>query len=205
MPINKLKALSIRAKKLRYYDTNELDDIIQKTKMLMGILFPIKFTYTSEIDSIKFSPTFYVTGQPQSIDFKKWIEGQQTLINFINTRIEEWELQQNKSNVNKPEYIVTEKIVKVKDDQRIKELELEIQKFKAKRKRMKIATWGSIITVGLAVIGGTFIFGKYFGENKFDQVKINLSNQNKELKDSIVIYQNRVENLKDSLNIFIGP
>ncbi|WP_339754585.1 hypothetical protein [Algoriphagus aquimarinus] len=50
------------------------------------------------------------------------------------------------------------------------------------------------LTILIALIGGSFVFGKYIGENRFDQKKIDLTEENK-----ILIEDNF--NLKESLNL----
>lgn len=64
---------------------------------------------------------------------------------------------------------------------------------KMERKSISRSEWIAIVPTLLGLIGGSFFFGKYIGENRFDNEKIELTDKNKNL---------RIENnsLKDSLN-----
>lgn len=68
----------------------------------------------------------------------------------------------------------------------------DILKDQIKGKPFTRNEWIAIIPIILVLLGGSFLFGKYIGENRFDNEKIILFDNNKEL---------RIENnsLKDSL------
>ncbi|MBI2271774.1 MAG: hypothetical protein HYU69_15645 [Bacteroidetes bacterium] len=101
---NKLALLLTRAKNLRYNDTNDLDDIIQKTKLHLNRYFPDKPVYSKEISDISFAPTYSFGDSDDSLYRSAWDRGRQKLVNLLDTRIEEYNLilsEKNKSN-NQP-------------------------------------------------------------------------------------------------------
>lgn len=123
--IDKLRELKTRAENLRYKDDQELDDIVRKTKMYVDKMFPMKPTYQSDVDFIMFKPSFLVSGMGEQPYRDSWNSGQQKLINLLDTRIEEKELEINnrpKISQENNETRLIEKIVTVQDSTRIEEL-----------------------------------------------------------------------------------
>jgi hypothetical protein len=190
--IDKLKELKQRTEKLNYNDKKELDDIQRKTKLYLEKVFPNKFTYSGEVDRISFFPSFYVSGMGSEPYINSWKSGKEELINLLDTRIEELHLENmNPKNAEEPVKVI-EKVIHVEDYKRINELTQELNAVKAKKtlwERINYFALGSII---FTLVGGAFVFGKYFGENRFDQKKIQLLYDNNNLKEH-----------NDSLNISI--
>jgi hypothetical protein len=56
-----------------------------------------------------------------------------------------------------------------------------------------------IVTILLALIGGSFLFGKNFGENRFDQKKIDLTEENKILKQDTLTLRKSLIVATDSI------
>jgi hypothetical protein len=54
-------------------------------------------------------------------------------------------------------------------------------------------------TILFGLIGGSFLFGKYYGENRFDQIKIDLSDENKLLKQDTTVLKKLLINANDSI------
>ncbi len=177
--IDKLKELKSRTQNLKYDDKKELDDIQRKTKLYLEKLFSNKFTYPGEVDRISFSPSFYVSGMGSQPYLDSWNQGKQELINLLDTRIEEANINTSKPQSDKQIVNIVEKIVQVEDYKRINDLTQELNAVKAKKslwERLNYFALGGII---LTVLGGSFFLGKYFGENRFDKEKIDLLFENK--------------------------
>lgn len=195
--IEKLKILKKRAEELNYKNNSELDDIIRKTKLYLQQIFPNKITYLHEVDKIKFTPLYSFS----DISFHKdaWQEGVKKLINFIDTRIEEYHIISNEKKIP----IIKEKILKIEDTSKINHLNSELEKCQKKKRLLQKKDWTKLLGVGLVVLGGTFSFGKYVGENRFDQRKIDLSNENEnfskknnQLRKTITILKSNIDSLK---------
>lgn len=183
--IDKLEELKRRAQVLTYNDKKELDDIQRKTKLYLEQLFPLKFTYLGEVDRISFYPSFYVSGMGNQPYHDSWKQGKEELINLLDTRIEEAKLATKKPKIDVPETNVVEKIVQVENYKRINELTQELNAVKAKKSlwgRINYFALGGII---LTLLSGSFFLGKHFGENRFDQQKIDLLFENKDLVKKI--------------------
>jgi hypothetical protein len=92
-----------RARNLRYNDTNDLDDIRQKSKMYLNLYFPDNPNYSKEISGISFSPTYSFGDSDDRLYRDAWERGKQRLINFLDTKAEEYNLKisQNNNTSNK--------------------------------------------------------------------------------------------------------
>jgi hypothetical protein len=88
------KALE-RAKSLTYKNDKELDDIRKKGKMALENLFLTK-SYWIDIGNIKFS-RFHYTQVSESTYRKDWSDGQNKLINLLNTALLDLKSKKEKS------------------------------------------------------------------------------------------------------------
>jgi hypothetical protein len=177
----KIKELKNRAEQLRYNDNKELDDITRKSKMCVENLFPIKPTYISEVDKIKFHPTFYVDGMGGKVYTDAWENGKQELINYLDTRIEEAKLKvEHISTLPKEKIVIKE--VHIENKEREFELEAEVSRLLGKHRLWKNIDLSIFVTIAIAVVGGTFALGYYLGNNHFDKEKLELYNENQHLK-----------------------
>lgn len=185
--IEKLEKLKSRTASLNYKDEKELDDIIRKTKMYVEKLFPLKFTYLSTIDSIKFKPTFFVSGMGEQVYRDSWLEGQQKIINFLDTRIEEKRLEPKPKATSEPRTI--EKIVTIQDNTRIDELTQENTELRKSKSLWNKINWAIFIPSLLTVLGGAFYLGYLIGNSKFDKEKLEFFENNRSLEkknDSLI-------------------
>lgn len=110
--IENLKKLKNRAENLQYSDQRELDDIIRKAKLYIGQIFLNKFEYSLEVGLILFKPLTTVYGMDDTHEkncIKAWNDGKKSLINFIDTRIEEYEISIKKEIIRMPKTIIREK------------------------------------------------------------------------------------------------
>ena len=195
--IEKLKQLKNRAESLKYTDQQELDDIKRKTKLYLEKLFPGKILYPLEVGFISFKPSTTVFSMDDTHEknyIKAWIDGKNSLVNLIDTRIEEYELTTVKKDFKLPKPIIREKIIEVENTNRIAQLELELNQLRNKKSLWNKINWATFLTIGIAILGGTFLFGKYIGENRFDKEKIELNAENEMLNKENI-------NLNDSINI----
>ena len=199
--IEKLKILKKRAEDLNYKNSSDLDDIIGKTKLYLQQIFPNKIDYLHEVDKIKYTPLYSFS----DISFHKdaWQEGVKKLINFIDTRIEEYDIIISNKKMKQKIPIIREKIIKIEDTSKINQLYSELKKCKNKNNLWQKIDLTSLLTIGLVILGGTFLFGKYIGENRFDQKKIDLSNENEnftkennQLRKTITILKSDIDSLK---------
>ena len=193
--IEKLKRQKIRAENLKYSNQQELDDIIRKTKLYLEQLFPSKVEYPFEVADIKFKPlnTIYsMDDKHEQNCIKAWNEGKNSLINLIDTRIEEYEILIGSQNSKQSKPIIEEKIITVENTEKINQLRRELAETRGKKTLWNRINWTTFLTLGIAILGGTFWFGKYIGENRFDNEKIELNKENEKL-----IKQN--SNLNDSI------
>lgn len=179
----KLKELKVRTENLRYKDDKELDNIIRKTKMYVEKLFPMKPTYASEIDAIKFKPSYYVSGMGDQSYRESWTSGQQKLINFLDTRIEEKAIEPKAQPKSNHEPKIIEKIVTVQDNNRIDELTQENNALRKSKSLWNKINWAIFIPSLLTILGGAFILGVYIGKAKFDTEKLELFERNKFLEN----------------------
>lgn len=213
--IEKLEDLKSRAESLKYKDEKELDDIIRKTKMYVEKLFPLKFTYQSDIDSIKFKPSFYVSGMGDQPYRDSWSSGKQKLINFLDTRIEEKTIEQKPKTVSEPRII--EKIVTVQDNTRIDELTQENNALRKSKTLWNKINLGIFIPSLLTVLGGAFYLGNLIGNARFDTEKLEifennnlLEKKNDSLTKELDSANNKIQNLinlipEDLTNIRLFP
>lgn len=188
----KLSELKNRAQNLQYNDKKELDDIQRKTKMYLEKLFPMKFTYLGEVDSIKFYPSYHVSGMGNGPYQEAWSKGKEELINLLDTRIEEADILSKQTVESKPKIQVVEKVVTVEDHSKIDELNQEIKALRESKNLWQKINWTALITIIISLLGGSFFFGKYVGQVKFEQEKIDIFNQNEDLT-----------NLNDSLKTVV--
>jgi len=199
--IEKLKILKNRAEDLNYKNNSDLDDIIRKTKLYLQQIFPNKIDYLHEVDKIKYTPLYNFS----DISFHKdaWQEGVKKLINIIDTRIEEYDIIISHKKMKQRIPIIREKIIKIEDTSKINQLDSELKKCQKKKNLWQKIDWATLLTIGLVILGGTFLFGKYIGENRFDQKKIDLSNENEnftkennQLRKTITILKSNIDSLK---------
>lgn len=188
----KLSELKSRAQNLRYNDKKELDDIQRKTKMYLEKLFPMKFTYPGEVDSIKFYPSYHVSGMGSGPYQEAWSKGKEELINLLDTRIEEADILSKQTVESKPKVQVVEKVVTVEDHSKIDYLNQEIKALRVSKNLWQKINWTALITIIISLLGGSFFFGKYVGQVKFEKEKIDLFTENQDLT-----------NLNDSLNTVV--
>jgi hypothetical protein len=197
--IEKLEELRRRTENLIHMDKNELDDIQRKAKLYLEQLFPNKFTYLGEVDKITFFPSFWVDGMGNQPYIDSWNKGKGQLLNLLDTRIEEAKLLT--SNPKDDNVKIVEKVIQIVDNTRIEELKQELDALKGSKNLWNRINYLGLGTIILTLISGSFFLGKYFGENKFDQQKIDLLFENQELlrkQDSLTM---KVELVKsDSLN-----
>jgi hypothetical protein len=179
--LEKILELKKRAEQLKYNDKKELDDLKRKSKMFVEKMFPLKLTYSLEVDKIRFCPN-YVFDSTSSKEFiDAWENGKQELINFLDTRIEEAKLNiQHTNSIPKERTVIKE--VFVKDQERVLELEGEVSRLEGEHRLWKKIDLSIFVTIAIAVIGGTFALGYYLGNNHFDKEKLELYNENQHLK-----------------------
>ncbi|WP_034257805.1 hypothetical protein [Altibacter lentus] len=185
----KLSELKSRAQNLRYNDKKELDDIQRKTKMFLEKLFPMKFTYPGEVDSINFYPSYHVSGMGSGPYQEAWSKGKEELINLLDTRIEEADILSKQTVESKPKVQVVEKVVTVEDHSKIYELNQEIKALRESKNLWQKMNWTTLITIIISLLGGSFFFGKYVGQVKFEKEKIDLFTENQDLtnlNDSLI-------------------
>jgi len=192
--IEKLEELKIRAENLNYKDKKELDDIQRKSKLYLEQLFPNKFTYLGEVDKITFFPSFWVDGMGDKPYLESWNKGKEQLVNLLDTRIEEAKIIT--SNPEEENVKIVEKIIQVVDNKRIEELTLELGALKGSKNLWNRINYVTLVSIVISIVSGAFFLGKYFGENKFDQQKIDLLFENKELLKKQDSLSRKVERVK---------
>lgn len=193
--LDKFKELKQRLEKISYPNNNELDDIKQKCKLYLQEEFPLSFSYPVEVDGIQFKPSYYVTGMSRREYENPWNEGKQKLLNFIDTRIEELEIRNEKKQLkekqtNEQDVKVVEKIIQVENKERINELVKELERTNAKRTLWERINYFALAGIILTLLSGSFFLGKYFGENRFDKDKIDFFYENRKLlnqNDSLIL------------------
>jgi len=192
--IEKLEELKIRAENLNYKDKKELDDIQRKSKLYLEQLFPNKFTYLGEVDKITFFPSFWVDGMGDKPYLESWNKGKEQLVNLLDTRIEEAKIIT--SNPEEENVKIVEKIIQVVDNKRIEELTQELGALKGSKNLWNRINYVTLVSIVISIVSGAFFLGKYFGENKFDQQKIDLLFENKELLKKQDSLSRKVERVK---------
>lgn len=208
--IEKLEELKSRAERLNYKDEKELDDIIRKTKMYVEKLFPSKITYRIDIDSIKFKPSFFVTGMGDQPYRDSWLSGKEKLINFLDTRIEEKRIEPKPKPKATSEPRIIEKIVTVQNNGRIDELTQENTELRKSKSLWNKINWAIFIPSLLTVLGGAFYLGNLIGNARFDTEKLEIFENNrllekkndsltKKLDSSITAIQNLSKLIPDNL------
>jgi hypothetical protein len=127
-----LRTVLERAKSLTYKNDKELDDIRKKGKMALENLFPTK-SYWIEIGNIKFSQYHY-TQVSESTYKKDWTDGQNELINLLDTALldlkSKKEKAAQKASPTKERIVIQEKIVPVIDESAIRTLKEEFSGYK---------------------------------------------------------------------------
>lgn len=171
--IEKLEKLKLRAQNLKYSDQGELDDIKRKTKMIFSQAFQFKSTYEFEVDAIKFTPQYAYDGA----DRPAWKEGQEKLVNLIDTRIEELQINAETIKKQHKEVKIVEKKVFIENTEKITELTKELWETKSNAQFWRKINW----SVYLTIIGGAFALGIFIGNYHFDKEKNELFEKNKEL------------------------
>ena len=204
--IEKLKKLKSRAENLKYSDEQELDDIKRKTKLYLEKLFPGKISYPLEVGYISFKPSTTVYSMDDTHEkncIKAWNDGKNSLVNLIDTRIEEYELSTIKKDFKFQKTIIKEKIIEVENTDKINQLKAELNKLQNTKSLWNKINWGTLLTIGIAILSGTFLFGKYIGENRFDKEKIELNAENEKLNkensnlnDSIKVINQSLKDIK---------
>ena len=157
--IEKLKQLKNRAESLKYSDQQELDDIKRKTKLYLEKLFPGKISYPLEVGFISFKPSTTVYSMDDTHEkncIKAWNDGKNSLVNLIDTRIEEYELLTVKKDFKLPKPIIREKIIEVENTDRIVQLQSELNRLRDKKSLWNKINWTTFLTIGIAILGGTF-------------------------------------------------
>jgi len=146
-----LRNLLARAQYLQLFNDYELDDIRRKGKMALENLFPTK-TYWIDISNIQFKqlhhlPTSYQINQD-------WKDGQNKLINLIDTAIKDYEIQlskkENKASPVQTRVVIQKKIVPVIDQSAIRETK--------KRYQQAIIKWGYFTVVFILSTIGLWLF-----------------------------------------------
>ena len=146
-----LKNLLTKAQNLQLFNDNELDDIRRKGKMALENLLRAK-TYWIDINNIQFkqlrySPTSYQINQD-------WKDGQNKLINLIDTAIKDYEIQLSKKE-NKPspvqtKIVIQEKIVPVIDESAVKEIKQQFIEYRQNLRKWLYFTFAlTLLTIGL--------------------------------------------------------
>jgi hypothetical protein len=180
---DKFKELKQRAVDLRYNQTMEQDDLMRKTELYVSECFKFSVNYQNSLSNIKFTPLYSFGSTSIEIRESAWENGRQQLVNFLDTRIEELAIKSKPAQGS-----VTEKLVEkvyVKDVHKIEELSAEITALKAKKRLWNRVDYTLLTTIFIAFVGGAFLFGLYFGNNRFDKEKIQLYNENILLKEQI--------------------
>lgn len=206
--IENLENLKSRTQFLNYSDKKELDYIKRKAKMYLEQLFPSKFLYPGEVDAIKFTPLYAVGDTSESEYRKAWNDGKEQLVNLLDTRIEEYKINVRKiqqlqsaqaTQVSQSKNIIEiEKIVEVENTQRIQSLTQELDNLRRKKRLWSRLDWSVVVTIFLTLLGGSFLLGKYIGENRFDQEKIQLSDSNSRKNQEIILLQNKIRQLESA-------
>lgn len=200
--IEQLKKLKSRAETIKYSDQKELDDIKRKTKLYLEKLFPGKISYPLEVSFISFKPssTIYSNDEKQKENCKiAWNDGKNSLVNLIDTRIEEYELSKVKREIKFQKPIIREKIIEVENTDKILQLQVELNKERDKKSLWSKINWATLLTIGITILGGTFMFGKYIGENRFDKEKIELNSNNEKLTKKNTVLSDSIKVLNKSL------
>ena len=133
-----LKSLLTRTQSLQLFNDTELDDIRRKGKMALENIFPWK-TYSTDIKNIQFKQIHY---SPISYQINQdWKDGQNKLINLIDTAFMDYEIQISKKE-NKPtsvqtKIVIQEKILPVFDQSAINEINQQLVEYRQTRRK-----WG---------------------------------------------------------------
>jgi hypothetical protein len=124
-----------RAKSLQYANKNELDDIRRKGRMALENIFPAK-SYWIEIGNIVFEQYHY-TLSTESILKNEWQDGQNELINLLDTAIQDIKISKSKKQQPaKKENLIKEKIVPVIDESAVREIKEQFSEY-----RQNVRNW----------------------------------------------------------------
>lgn len=189
--LENLGLLHNRAQNLNYNDRKELDDIIQKSKMYISSYFTSKPIYSIEIGQISFTPTYSIGNIGDSIYRSAWEDGKNKLVNLLDTRIKEIKLLEKQKNDSIPSNNSI-KIGDINDKRKIEALEKQISILNSKPKGYSNTTKFFVISTTLLIISSAFWLGKFFGENRFDREKIELTNEKQLLREKLdsVLHEN---------------
>jgi hypothetical protein len=165
--LSKFEELKQRAEKLQYNDLNEQDDIMRKTSMYVSNCLENKEQLLKDLEEISFYPLYPIANPLSGYNERSWEQGRQELVNFLDTRIEE--------------HIINKE-------------QLGTAKLQGVSSVVSFWTLGRMSLIG-SFIGGAFLFGLHFGNNRFDKEKIQLYNENIMLKEQIDSFrQTKVSN-----------
>jgi hypothetical protein len=147
-----LKDLLLRTQGLRFNDNNELDDIRRKGKMALENLFPLK-SYWIDIGNIAFEK-FHYPSTPSFVYANDWKEGQNKLINLLDTAISDFEIQLSRKNLSpipaESKIEVLEKVVPVIDESAVREIKQQFIEYRqAVRKWIYFFLFLSLISASL--------------------------------------------------------
>lgn len=159
-----LKNLLAKAQNLQLFNDAELDDIKRKGKMALENVFPWK-TYSTDIKYIQFkqihySPTAYQINQD-------WKDGQNKLINLIDTAIKDYEIRLSKKEIKpspvQPKIVIQEKTITVIDQSAIREIKQQFLEY-----RQTIRKWGCFALSLILSTIGLWVFYNFSNWNWFN-------------------------------------
>jgi hypothetical protein len=158
------KALE-RAKSLTYKNDKELDDIRKKGKMALENLFLTK-SYWIDIGNIKFS-RFHYTQVSESTYRKDWSDGQNKLINLLNTALLDLKSKKEKSAAKPSQknerIVIHEKIVPVIDGSAIRTIKEEFSEYKK-----SVTNWTIYSVLALLLSSSLWVMFFYSGWECYD-------------------------------------
>jgi hypothetical protein len=181
--LSKFEELKQRAEKLQYNDLNEQDDIMRKTELYVLNCFVYSASSQNDLKSIKFTPLYSFGSQTNEIRESAWENGRYQLVNFLDTRLEELKLKSKRSQVSSTEKVINK--VYVEDASKIKVHQDELTTIKNNQRLWKRIDYSVFVSASLIILGGSFLLGFYFGNNRFDKEKIQLYNENIQLMEQI--------------------
>jgi hypothetical protein len=160
-----LRSVLERAKSLTYNNDKELDDIRKKGKMALENLFPTK-SYWIEIGNIKFSQYHY-TQVSESTYKKDWTDGQNELINLLDTALLDLKSKKEKAaqkpSSTKERIVIQEKIVPVIDESAIRTLREEFSGYKK-----SVTNWSIYAVLALLLSSSLWVMFFYSGWEWYD-------------------------------------
>jgi len=159
-----LKNLLTKAENLQLFNDAELDDIKRKGKMALENIFPWK-TYSTDIKYIQFKQIHY---SPAAYQINQdWKDGQNKLINLIDTAIKDYEIQLSKKEDEptpvQTRIVIQEKIVPVIDQSSIRKINQQFGEY-----RQTIRKWVIFILVTVLSTVVLWLFYNFSNWNWFD-------------------------------------